>query len=277
MTLRKVFRYVIPTLGVLVLLWLLVSLLSCTQAQTLDTEWEAEVALWNQHTSCIQHTVTAGGEVEGRFGPAFAEIFAGWRWWGACDAKIPSSPLNAESGLAYTRRHGVNLGLSWRGLQLGATLRRRADQFVWRHADRHDHFPASWQVGRHGCRGEATPSRPAGEGCPSIGYWDGIRVYLGYEGHGASVEVIGPPWTWKTLTLPWPRWRATASYEFGRWHVSGQGRLGGPAHAAGHLSLSRRIAPRLWIGAKVGRAAAPGWLAVGADYISMTVRIRPSQ
>lgn len=269
-SLRKSLKYGIPVLAALILLWM--TLPSCSSGQSLDTKYGATITVWNQHTECFQNTAKASLEVEGRASVFFTEVYTDFKWWGNCDSKVASSPLNAESGMAYTRLHGANAGFRVEGVQIGATLRRRADHFVWRHKDRHNHFPGSWRIGKQACNGGTAPSWPdGGPQCASLGYREHLRPYLGYEAHGVDVSVIGPGWTWKTLTLPWPDWMIRGSYEFRGWRVSAYGQAGGTDEQAGWIRVSRVLSGPLRLGVKGGRAATPGWRENGADYLGISL------
>jgi len=177
--------------------------------------------------------------------------------------------------MAYTRRHGLNVGPRYKNFQLGGSLRRRSDQFVWRHAERHRHFPKSWQVGRQAASGESAPDWPEDRPQkPSIGYWDGVRLFLGYEGRVLNVELLGPNWTWKQLTLPWPDYIIRAWFAFKRWTVTGYAQHGGPAEDAGWIQISRALwGSPVQILVRGGRAATPGWKRRRADFLSVGVEV----
>jgi len=272
--LRSSLKYGIPIAALLILIW--IGLPSCGAAQGIDhTKYGATITVWHQHTACFQNTAKASLEVEGEWGPSFAEAYSDFQWWGNCDSKIASSPLNAESAMAYTRYHGINVGVENSGVQIGATLRRRADHFVWRHKDRHNHFPASWQVGVQAANGEGAPNWPDDRPQkPSIGYREHVRPYLGYEGHGFDVNFMGIGWTWKSLTLPWPDWILRGEYEYREWLFYVYGQAGGPDETAGYLRVSRVVKGPLRLGIEGGRAPTPGWAKHGADYIGVSVVIQ---
>jgi hypothetical protein len=253
---RRWIRRLVYLVAVLVLLW---GAYSVAVAQTLTGEARGSVAVWAEHARCTQHAMTGEAQGTARLGVLFAEGFLSVKWWGACDAKIPSSPLNAEAGKVIERRHGVNIGVQWHGFQIGATVRRDAVHHIWRHKDRHAHFPGNWRIGRKGCNGEATPSHPAGKGCPSIGYYDGVGPFLGYDAHGVDVTITGPQYRWKTLTLPWPNWTLRAEVALEEWQFRVYGQAGGPAYPALSGQIARKLGLRLWLGVRGGRIDAPGW------------------
>jgi len=274
-SLRTYLKYGIPPLAV-ALLVALVLVPRCSNAQSLQVNYGGTVSIWNKHTDCVQHTSSSFVEVEGEVPYVFIELRGEFQWWGACDSKIPSSPLNAESGMANTRKRQVNVGFQYKNFQVGGTYRRRQDQVTWRHAgrERHRYFPSTWRVGKQACSGGSAPNHPEGDPqCPSLGYEDGLRPYIGYEGRGVDVALMGPIYTWKTLTLPWPHWIARSVIEYRKWRFSGYAQVGGPDENAGWVRATRVVYGPLRIGAEAGRAATFGWRKRGADYIAISLVI----
>lgn len=293
MTLRKILRY-----GVIIFASLFMSffvLSTCASGQSLEIDYGMDVSVWSAQQSCYQHTMDAGFEAEGQASIFFGEAFASFKWWGSCDSKIPSSFMNAESTRAITRKHGANAGIEYRGVQLGATIRRRADQIVWRHAENHRGFPRDNSVtgAIERCNApdeiELTYLMRSGHStrtvttmverdmpCPGIGYWDGVRPYLGFERAGLDVSLVGPNWTWKDLTLPHPDWIAELSFERGVWSASAYGQAGGLDENAGYVQLSRVVIEPLRLGIRGGRAATPGWKNYGADFLAVVLTLDSS-
>jgi hypothetical protein len=270
MTLPKALKYGVSAGVAVLLLAFALFLTEQCRGQVLDSAGvagEARMGLWAESQRSYQHAFQVTLDARVGKGPVFAEGFFTGRWWGASDTKIPSSPLNAEAGKALERRHGVRLGMSSSGkassVEVGATVRRRAVHHIWRNKDRHNHFPGSWQIGQRGCRGQATPSHPAGQGCPSIGYEDGAGVFARVQGQSPSGSVIifleCRPFRWKTLTLPHHDVRLEARARRGGWDLRGELLLGGVKDPAYDLSLRRRLTSHVWVAAAYGLLSAPGW------------------
>lgn len=262
-----------PWLAVAVLLVWGILAVRCAVGQTVTSDVGAMVEVWTGPEDKWQNRMQVRGQVLGKWGPLRLRVWMSGVWWGASDAKIAGSLLNAEAGRVLERRHGASVYGQWGGLQVGATVHRRAVHHIWRHKSRHRYFPGSWQIGRRGCNGASTPSYPPGQGCPSIGYWDGVRPQVGYEGHGWDVRLRGPLVRWKTLTLPWPRWMGTASYETGAWTVTAEGRVGGPAGWSADFGVRRELIGPVEIGLRAGQVALPVWTENTIRRISTTITL----
>jgi len=262
MTLPKALKYGVSA-GVAVLLVAFgLFLAEQCRGQVLDSAGvagEARMGLWAESQRSYQHAFEVSLDAHVGTGPVFVEGFFTGRWWGASDTKIPSNVLNAEAGKVLERRHGVRVGGGCKWGQVGGTVRRRSVHHIWRHKDRHNHFPGSWRVGRRGCRGQATPSHPAGQGCPSIGYEDGAGVFARLQARGTTIFVEWRPLRWKTLTLPYHDVRLEARARIGDWKGSGKLLLGGVKDPAYDLSLQRQLAHHVWVAAAHGLFSAPGW------------------
>jgi hypothetical protein len=219
----------------------------------------------------------AEGQLTGTWGPALVRARLQVKRWGACDSKVQSALLNAESGRVYSRRQSVlvagRLGGALRGLVLGAQWDRRSAHHVWRHRgreNRHPWFPGTWRVGRRGCEGGSVPHHPPESACPSLGYWGGARPYLGFDSGGVTASVRGPLLRWKGLTLPWPSVIGAASYEWGRWTVGVWAQGGGPQDWAAIARLRRRLPEGLFVEASFGRRPLPEWRRRDADVLQFT-------
>jgi len=255
---KKLIRYIVIAVGVLIL-----SLLAVNIANSQTFGVETDMKLWASPDRCYQNSMSVGVEAKvPLYKILYTEGFMRAKWWGACDAKVPASPLNAEAGKVIERKHGVNLGIQIpSGFQFGTTLRRRAVHHIWRHKDRHNHFPGSWQIGRQGCTGGDAPSWPDDKPqCPSIGYWDGLRGFIGFENDRWDVIAMSPQYSWKSsLTLPYPDYILDAEYNRDKW--------GGELHLQGgeiveftyDVELKRRVFKELWISSGYGYINAPGW------------------
>jgi len=242
-------------LVILVLLGLFVH--DCT-AQTLTFDSKVGIEVWAAPDRCYQNQLSAEARAESSWGPVHGDLFMSATWWGACDAKVPGSLLNAEAGKVLERSHGADLYATYRGIEAGGTVRRRAVHHIWRHRTRNTNgFPstnnAAWAQ-QQCAEGEG------GKRCPFLGYWDGVRPLVGYEGYGIDARLIGPNWTWKDgLTLPWPDWIARASYESGPWTVSGRMQWGGLREWSGDLGVRRTIVEPFSLGVRAGSVPVPGW------------------
>jgi len=268
---RSSWTRIAPWLLVAVLLGWLVA--EC-RGQSVETDVQAQVEVWTSSERCYRNRLAAEAGATGRWGPVRARAFMDVIWWGACDAKVAGSLLNAEAGRVVERRHGAELYVQQWGVQLGGTIRRRAVHHIWRRKDRHPWFPGNWEIGRRGCNGEATPSHPVGDGCPSIGYADGLRPRAGYEGDGLDVVLYGPLWSWKdSLTLPWSDWIARAVYDRGPWTTSVEARWGGPADWSVDGGLRREVIGPVELGIRVGQVASPIWTDDNLQRLTTTITI----
>lgn len=293
MSVRNAIMWVVRGFALFFLLLGLLLLSSCPSkgqpGPVLAGGAEAKMSVWAQHQRCYQHSMSGEGRAKLLWGPAFAEGFLRVKWWGACDAKIPSSFLNAEAGKVIERWHGVNLGVEIRGVQIGGTVRRDAVHHIWRHKDRHNYFPESWQVGRQAAFGGDAPNWPDDRPQKaSLGYYDGAGPFVGYEGHGLDVELTGPQYRWKSLTLPWPEWTLNAEYMYSAvWEVETfvstmhfhgfrlevYGQAGGPAYEALSGEAILRITRRVGIGVRGGRIDVPGW-SKPVDRLAISLELR---
>lgn len=246
-------------------------------AQTVTTSVQGGAEVWPHADRAYQNRLSAAGTVTARMGALRIEAWMRAIAWGASDAKRLGSVLSAEALRVIERRHGLAFYVQKKGLQLGPAIHRRAVHHIWRHKaqeGRHDHFPGSWQIGRRGCNGKATPSHPAGEACPSIGYWDGVRTMVGYEGHGFDVRVLGPLWTWKeSLTLPWPSLIWKTSYESGPWTLRADGRAFGHVEWALDVEVRRELIGPVELGIAAGQVASPIWTEDNLQRITTTIII----
>ncbi len=244
---------------------------------SLHSDINLELALWPESDRCYQNMMRVDPEATARINRFFVEGFVDFKWWGACDSKIPGLPLNAEAGKVIERKHGLNAGIIvLDGLEVGVTVRRRAVHHIWRHKvrKRHSYFPSDWKVGRRGCNGEKVGDHPKGKGCPSLGYYDGAGGYLNYDNGGFDVELTTPQYRWKDLTLPWPSWTLNAEYRRENWAVRLLGETGGKRKTTYDIEVERRLFTKyFWVGASYGRLPAPGWLEP-LDRFSLSFHIR---
>jgi len=277
-SLSPAYRYGVSALVLALLLWLLTSV---ARGQTLRTDGELRLSAWARSHHCYQHEMAAFGQLTGTWGPALARARLSITRFGACDSEIQSAMLNAESGRAYSRRQSVLLGLRLREesrqLVLAAQWDRRSAHHVWRHRgreNRHPWLPGTWKVGRKGCQGKPVPDHPPESACPSLGYWSGLRPYVGVRLLGASLSVRGPLFRWKGLTLPWPLVIGEAQYRWKRWTVGLWAQGGGPQDEAAVLYLRRELPSSLFTQASFGRRPLPEWKQRHADVLAFTVGLR---
>lgn len=236
----------------------LAAILFATDAcgQSFSASGEISADAWASHDRCYQHTMKAGGAAGVRVGPIYATGFLKAVWWGACDAKIASSILNAENGRVIERSHGVNaLVPVWRGFKIGATMRRRAVHHIWRNqADfREGGFPESGnaQTARARCRARLQ--------CPTIGYHDHVRPMVTYTYGGISAKFMGPGWRWKSITLPYSAVLASVVYRDDRWGVDVKGAVGGLRESVVDAGVRVRLSGPVWAEGRYGTVSTPGW------------------
>lgn len=232
---------------------LLGGMCSKARGQSIEVSGAGEISFWPHSDRCYQHSMEAEAEVDAQWSVVFAEAFLRARWWGACDTKLPGSIFSAEAGRALERSHGGNVGIEVWDVQIGVTVRRDAVHHFWRNGNRTGRFPRdnSARAAQHRCR---TRGR-----CPSIGYHQGVRGYLGYEDNGLDIWLTTPPYQWKDLTLPWPNWMLNASFEWNVWRLRLSGQAGGLTEPTLDASLYRHVVKGIWVGAHAGRIPAPGW------------------
>lgn len=247
-----------------VLLWVMCP---AVRAQSLDVSGAGEISLWPHSDRCYQHSMGAAAEIEVEWGYLFAEGFLRGQWWGACDTKLEGSIFSAEAGRALERSHGGNAGIELWEVQAGVTVHRQAVHHFWRHGNRTGHFPEdnNARAAQQRCR--------AGDLCPSIGYHQGVRGYLGYEDNGLNISVTTPPYQWKDLTLPWPDWMLDASFEWNAWRIRLAGQTGGLRESTLDMGLFRHLVQGIWVGARAGRIPAPGWREP-LERVALTLRLQ---
>lgn len=272
-TLRGFLRYAVL---IAALLFLVAFMVECAYGQTLQDrltptfsgDVHAEARAWSTDDRCYQHDMEAGASIEALWGRWFAVGHLSMQWWGACDAKIPASFMNAESGRVIDRVHGAKAGVDLGAVRVGGAILRRSVHHFWRNAaaTRTNQFPADNDAvaAKERCRSGGT--------CPGLGYYDALGPYIGVDAGPFSGEVAWLAYRWKALTLPWPSVLLEATYTMGPWEIGAEGQAGGEMEAALDASLYRRIFKRFWVGANVGRLSPPGWgkpidrLAVGVRF-----------
>lgn len=280
MSAKKFIKYAVYIGVIAVLLGVGYSACNTVKSQSIQdslySDINLEASLWAEDDRCYQNILRADTNVRLRWNALYVGGFMDLKWWGACDAKIPGSPLNAEAAKVVERKHGLNAGIdvgiiygALDGLILGGTVRRRAVHHVWRNKNRHPWFPGGWKRGIRGCEGKAIKNYPAGEGCPSIGYYDGVGGYVQYKNYNLDVVITTPQYRWKIdnyekgfgLTLPFPAWTMDAEYRHDNWAVHVVGETGGERQTTYDIELERRLfTERFWVGASYGRLPVPGWL-----------------
>lgn len=197
-----------------------------------------------------------------------AEVFLRGVWWGACDGTKPGNPLVAEAGNVLERRHGINvLVRAWHGIFVGGSVRRRAVHHFWRNGR-----PYPW--GQFPLSGRAKTAQERcqqGQPCPALGYHDHVRPMIVYDWRGVSVEVLGPGYRWKDVTLPYASYMGSVSYTGDTWGVDVKGAAGGLREPVLDGGVRVRIIQSMWAQVRFGTLHAPGWrgplyrLAVGLE------------
>ena len=249
---KRFWRYFVPVIASALLILFVAGILTTCEGQTVETDTELDVELWATNDRCYQHRAGGRAEVEGRWGIGFASAHLGAVWWGACDAKIPASPFNAEATKVLERAHGATVGLRSHGAFVGARIHRRAIQHIWLNRDRKNGWSGRAEPVQAACRADVAA-------CPSIGYYDAIAPIMGYEGHGVDGHVLYNAYRWKALTLPWPDWEWDVHLTWKDWRIGTSGQAGGLADVAVSGRLERKIADRIWVGARLGSVPTPGW------------------
>lgn len=254
MTVRKGTRWGVVLLAVVLVV---AFVMECTAlGQSVTGEGSVGLVAWAQHDRCYQHAIEADSRLRAHIGRVSAEAYLDVKWWGACDSKVASSFLNAEAGRVIQRSHGVILGSRVsEHFFLGGGVIRSAVQHFWRNEAtiRKDGFPSSGSARTAKARCEA------GRSCPSIGYYEGLRVVGRYNKGSIRVSIMSPHYTWKNLTLPWPGWIFDVSYHTGPWVLAIHSEVGGIADPVVQGSLEWNIFSAVVVGARYGTTNTPGW------------------
>lgn len=250
--------------------------------QRLDARIEGGLDLWAQSDRCYQHTWQTEVEAEMNWGRLNVTGHVTRRIWGACDAKIPSSPINAEADKVNEMIHGAYGTLRLvDGLRAGVQVHRRKAHHIWRNKrskeNRHNHFPGSWQIGRETANGGSAPNWPeGGPQRPSIGYWDAFGPRLAYRADAGHLAVTYLPFRWKSLTLPYSEWLLRGEYRPNEdWMIRVEANRDVLERIHGRLRVERRVIRSLWMGVEVAKRNSPDW-AEPLRYVSATVVFRPS-
>jgi hypothetical protein len=256
--LGRMYRWGVSIALALLLAWLMVDL---AQGQsfgeaTFRAEGTGGVMAWASDSHSYQHTMNARGDFAATWEPLIVRIKLGLTRWGASDAIIDHTLLNAETGKVYSRRQGVSLGVRWNGVELGVEYDRRSVHHVWRNKKRrHDHFPGSWRVGRSG----DAPDWNQNPIYPSLGYWGGVRPYFRVERGGLTVACRGLLYHWKSLTLPWPAVRMAVGYRWGRWRVGVDVQGFRHRDLTGTVRVELHVVGPVWLRGSGGWAHPPQW------------------
>ena len=267
-------------------IWAIITLLlltlavECSQAQTISAGGEVELRYWGTDPNGYQHQMMWQGHIRTTASWFFLEAEIGQVRWGANDAILPNAMFNAETARTYDRRQAVRTGIivsnaNWT-VEVGGEYDRRSIHVVWRNKAswRGNTFPHdnSWKNAKARCENPtaAKKVKPQAEGvCPALGYWDGLRPYLFVETGRVHVEVHGPLYRLKTLTLPWPLLRLQMGVDWQKWknyvNISG----GGNRPWRGTVEVNRKITDILSIGAEGGIPQLPEWRDRMAAFISV--------
>jgi hypothetical protein len=239
---------------------------------TLRSDLSFGIEQWAAPDKTYMNRMSGTAALRAAWGAVWARASIGLVWWGAPDAKIAGSLWNLEATNTIEFRRFASAGVRariWGGwaVCLGAAVQRRGAHHVWRHRERHGHFPARWEVGTEACNGGEAPAWPEGRPqCPSLGYWDVAAPVIGVRSRWLTARVVGPSLTWKTLTLPYPRYQISVAIRHGskpgQWTFAVEGEAGGPAGLGYDLRVSRTLeaAPFLSIGLVASdHLPDPGW------------------
>ena len=263
--LGPMYRWGVSIALALLLAWLMVDFVRGQSLEnvTFQAKGTGSVTAWASDSHSYQHAMRARADLTASWGPTkHVELVAraklGLVRWGASDAVLAHALLNAETGKVYSRRQGVALGIRWRAIEMGGEYDRRSVHHVWRHRSRkprHPYYPGSWQVGRSG----HAPSYDTDPIFPSLGYWDGVRPYLRISHDRARLVLRGPLLRWKSLTLPWPAFRARVAYRWDDWRVGID--VQGLRHrdVTGTMRVERHVVGALWLRGSGGSAHPPQW------------------
>lgn len=246
--------------GFVAFLLLFLIVRDCT-AQNVGTDINAKVEVWANKQDCYQNRFIGNASVNVNWNGIKLMPHMGIVWWGACDAKIVGSLLNAEAGKVLERKHGIEATYNYRGFIAGFAINRRAVHHIWRNKNRHPWFPGNWQLGRSGMNENGIPSYPKGQGKPSIGYYDGIRGIIGYKDKNLKVRLYSPFYVWKTsLTLPYPSVSADLHYKHNSWFVDVEWDSGWRVGYNFDIGIRRKIVGPLSLGIRYGHIPRPGWI-----------------
>jgi hypothetical protein len=182
----------------------------------------------------------------------------------ACDAKIASSPLNAEAGKVNEQAHGGRLFATYKWLDVGFRIHRVQIHHIWRHKrsrdNRHNHFPGSWRIGVEAAQTGSAPSWPDDKPQrPSIGYHDELGGFLRVRYAGLMVSGSYLPVRWKSLTLIPVDIRLNATYERGPWEIDLHAEQDLLNEWSYDVSIERRVLPHIYLGVRAGHIQTPDW------------------
>jgi len=233
------------------------------RGQGVEVELRNELEAWPNQDRHYQNATRLEGTVHLWAGPVHARVRYARIMWGASDAKITGTVLNAESGKVNERQRGAALYVQRRGVRVGWKVERRSVNHTWRHKrakeGRHPWFPAGYRAGQRAADGEQLPNHAPGLSRPSIGYYDGARAFVGADLGGLEVELAGPLWRWKDLTLPWPSVTLDATYRSGPWAAEAEAQAGGPSGWAADVGVERTLWGPLTVGLRAGALDSPDW------------------
>jgi len=233
------------------------------EAQEVELSLRNELEAWPTPDRFYQNRTRLNAQALASWGAVHVRLRYARLMWGASDAKIEGSLLNAEAGKVNERRRGAAMYLQRSGVRVGWKVERRSVNHTWRHKrsreGRHPWFPGSYKIGQRAADGEQAPNHPPGLSRPSIGYWDGARPLVGLQRGGWELELAGPLVRWKSLTLAWATVTLDAAYRRGLWEVRLQAQALGPTGWAADLQVERVLLGPLSAGLRVGALDAPDW------------------
>lgn len=251
----------------LLLVFALLFAFSTASGQSLTSDLNGRFEYWPSDDQCYQNQIQANSSVTASMGAFTARGFLQFTWWGACDAKIKGSFLNAEAGKVIERSHGIEL-LYWIGdVGLGATIQRDAVHHIWRNSPdwRHNQFPHdnSWKGAEKRCLSpiESKPYNQWANGtCPGIGYWDGVGPTVVLDLESLRIELDAPIYHWKDLTLPSPIlvW-SFSFFKKQRFYLEGRGEVNSANSAVNDFEVGYDISNTVSIGVSAGTVGVPGW------------------
>lgn len=257
---RKAYKYIVIAGVLALLLGLLWTKVSSGQSVSVHNKFMTEA--WSHPTHYYQHQDQLGGGVNLRWGHVAVRGGINWTRWTASDAKLLSAKYNNESTRVWERRQFVLATARWLRYEFGAILERRQVHHVWRNKGkdvpgfRHDHFAGSSEIARQACNGGIAPAW--GESaCPSLGYWQGVRLRVAYDRENAQIVLYGPMLNDMGRTLPHHDWRLEGHYDWQRWRFAGEVQGGGMRAWRYDFTVKRELLPQLSVHTSAGNVALP--------------------